>query len=364
VAKTAKVSRLFSGKNIQPLEKSAEVVIPQLPGEVVIPLLTKSGKVVVPTTLNSETLACWVVDENFSRDQERLKIPSDPTQWNKGHVEHWIQWAVKEFKLQNVNTDGFSRKSGRQLCATTRPQFLGLVPSDPGGIFWKHFELLRKSKFVATQRFIGARGVSKDLTSCLQDASKKPTSASVLTPHAKGVIHIINHALGSDMSSKDLQPPNQNSFSARGSESCSKKLQSPSQNEFIESVDEEEEEDDEWDMFVSSICCDLRKLKDPVFIMKVKAIITTAVNDTVIDQLSMARSNSHSRKIKSSPHKKKKSVVPIDEWDMFASSTTCDLRKLNDPVLIMKVKAIITAAVNDTVIEQLSIDQKAKENNR
>lgn len=50
-----------------------------------------------------------------------------------------------------------------------------------------------------------------------------------------------------------------------------------------------EMEQDEWDKFSSSICCDLRKLKDPFIILRVKANIHRQVNDAVLEQLSLDR---------------------------------------------------------------------------
>lgn len=71
----------------------------------------------------------------------------DPMQWSELHVRHWIDWAIKEFQLDNVNVDNF-RINGRQLCEMTHPEFVKLIPFDRGDIFWTHLELLRKCKFV------------------------------------------------------------------------------------------------------------------------------------------------------------------------------------------------------------------------
>lgn len=71
----------------------------------------------------------------------------DPVQWNEIHVKHWIDWAIKEFKLVGVNPNNF-KISGKQLCELTHPEFVKLIPNDKGDIFWTHLELLRKCKFV------------------------------------------------------------------------------------------------------------------------------------------------------------------------------------------------------------------------
>lgn len=63
------------------------------------------------------------------------------------HVRHWIQWAVKEFALEDVNIDDF-KLTGKQLCQLKHDEFVQYIPKDQGDIFWTHLELLRKCKFV------------------------------------------------------------------------------------------------------------------------------------------------------------------------------------------------------------------------
>lgn len=75
----------------------------------------------------------------------------DPHQWNEAHVKHWIQWAVKEFKLEAVDIGAF-KMTGRQLCALRHEEFIQYIPRDRGDVFWTHLELLRKCKFVGEWR--------------------------------------------------------------------------------------------------------------------------------------------------------------------------------------------------------------------
>ncbi|KAL4228676.1 hypothetical protein ACF0H5_011721 [Mactra antiquata] len=107
-------------------------------------------KVVVPAE-ETENITRWIVDQNFRREQERLKIPFDPMQWSQMHVKHWINWAVNEFKLLNVQTDNFNM-TGAELCDMSHSDFVKYIPHDKGDIFWTHLELLRKCKFVAVMQ--------------------------------------------------------------------------------------------------------------------------------------------------------------------------------------------------------------------
>ncbi|XP_076457817.1 GA-binding protein alpha chain-like isoform X2 [Babylonia areolata] len=108
-------------------------------------------KLMVPVPEETDNVTRWVIDQNFRRDQDRLKIPYDPVLWTRVHVKHWIQWAVKEFGLVGVNISNFNM-DGAKLCALTHPEFVSYIPHDPGDIFWTHLELLRKCRFVAVMQ--------------------------------------------------------------------------------------------------------------------------------------------------------------------------------------------------------------------
>ncbi|XP_041373837.1 GA-binding protein alpha chain-like isoform X2 [Gigantopelta aegis] len=130
----------------------------------------------------SDNITRWIVDQNFRREQERLKIPYDPFLWSEVHVKHWIQWAIKEFELQNVAMENFAI-TGKQLCELTHPAFIKLIPHDPGDIFWTHLELLRKCKFVAvmqqpTPQAITTITVSTSDTELFSVSDRRGTSKS------------------------------------------------------------------------------------------------------------------------------------------------------------------------------------------
>lgn len=147
--------------NIVDILKPADEVEPQIveepppppppPVQPITPHKKQQTKVVIPLPEESENVTRWIVDQNFRREQERLKIPFDPNQWSELHVRHWIDWAIKEFHLDGVTAESF-HINGRQLCEMTHPEFVKLIPFDRGDIFWTHLELLRKCKFVAVMQ--------------------------------------------------------------------------------------------------------------------------------------------------------------------------------------------------------------------
>ncbi|XP_072382201.1 uncharacterized protein [Diabrotica undecimpunctata] len=98
-------------------------------------------------TTKPKFIVQWQVDGNYKKEQERLKIPSDPMEWTALHVRHWVQWAVRQFNLTNIKLSDWLM-DGKQLVALTIEDFQKIVPSDPGDIFWTHIELLRKMKLV------------------------------------------------------------------------------------------------------------------------------------------------------------------------------------------------------------------------
>ncbi|CAH2235449.1 DNA-binding protein Ets97D-like isoform X2 [Pararge aegeria] len=111
----------------------------------------------------------WVVDANFRNDNSRARIPDDPAQWSVQHVKLWIQWAVRQFNLTGIKLSDWNI-NGVELCAINNIDFKEKVPSDPGDLFWTHFELLRKCKFIVIQN---EEPVVKDQLELPQSAIKK-----------------------------------------------------------------------------------------------------------------------------------------------------------------------------------------------
>ncbi|EDV90659.1 DNA-binding protein Ets97D [Drosophila grimshawi] len=90
----------------------------------------------------------WVLDSKFKREQVRLKIPEAVSDWTPAHVAHWLDWAIKEFDLRDINMDTW-QISGQALCAMSHEQFSRKLPKDPGNVFWTHLQLLKECNFVS-----------------------------------------------------------------------------------------------------------------------------------------------------------------------------------------------------------------------
>lgn len=71
---------------------------------------------------------------------------SDPRLWSEEHVVCWLSWATKEFSLECVNIEAFSKMRGRDMIALGRDGFLAKAPPFTGDILWEHLEILQKGK--------------------------------------------------------------------------------------------------------------------------------------------------------------------------------------------------------------------------
>ncbi|XP_071494573.1 protein C-ets-1-like [Diadema antillarum] len=101
---------------------------------------------VPPPTPGTNALMNACLRESFSsfkKEQERLGIPKDPSQWTECQVVAWVLWAIKEFSLEGVSVTNF-RISGRDLCSLPKTDFLSRAPPFMGDILWEHIDMLRK----------------------------------------------------------------------------------------------------------------------------------------------------------------------------------------------------------------------------
>lgn len=79
-----------------------------------------------------------------------MKIPcsdmdifhTDPIQWTRNNVCHWLSWATKEFGLSQIDPDKFPF-SGPQLCNLSKEEFLSRAPPYTGDILHSHLNLLK-----------------------------------------------------------------------------------------------------------------------------------------------------------------------------------------------------------------------------
>ncbi|KAF5927489.1 hypothetical protein HPG69_016128 [Diceros bicornis minor] len=70
---------------------------------------------------------------------------SDPTLWSTDHVRQWLEWAVKEYGLPDVDILLFQNIDGKELCKMTKDDFQRLTPSYNADILLSHLHYLRET---------------------------------------------------------------------------------------------------------------------------------------------------------------------------------------------------------------------------
>jgi len=98
---------------------------------------------------SKDNVTKWVVCSAFRKEQEQLSMPTDPSDWDETHVQHWLRWALLTFNTASISLKDWVAIDGTKLCDMSHNDFKRKVKVDPGDLFWTHLELLRKCKFVA-----------------------------------------------------------------------------------------------------------------------------------------------------------------------------------------------------------------------
>ncbi|XP_055324071.1 ETS-like protein pointed isoform X2 [Sitodiplosis mosellana] len=81
---------------------------------------------------------------SWEKEAQNRNITKDPRHWSEEHVVCWLSWATKEFSLECVNIEAFSKMRGRDMVALGRDGFLAKAPPFTGDILWEHLEILQK----------------------------------------------------------------------------------------------------------------------------------------------------------------------------------------------------------------------------
>lgn len=71
---------------------------------------------------------------------------SDPSLWSPDHVRQWLDWAIKEYGLQEIDTAMFHNTDGKELCKMSKEDFLRLTNVYNTEVLLSHLNYLRESK--------------------------------------------------------------------------------------------------------------------------------------------------------------------------------------------------------------------------
>ncbi|XP_053122630.1 Friend leukemia integration 1 transcription factor-like isoform X2 [Hemicordylus capensis] len=82
---------------------------------------------------------------NPPSEEKRVIVPADPGVWNHDHVRQWLDWAVKEYGLLDVDTSLFQHVDGKELCKLGKEGFLRLTTPYNADVLLSHLSYLRQS---------------------------------------------------------------------------------------------------------------------------------------------------------------------------------------------------------------------------
>uniref|UniRef100_A0A3Q2EFE1 Fli-1 proto-oncogene, ETS transcription factor n=1 Tax=Cyprinodon variegatus TaxID=28743 RepID=A0A3Q2EFE1_CYPVA len=83
---------------------------------------------------------------NMTTNERRVIVPADPSLWSQDHVRQWLEWAIKEYGLLEIDTSMFQNTDGKELCKMSKDDFLRLTTMYNAEVLLSHLNYLRESK--------------------------------------------------------------------------------------------------------------------------------------------------------------------------------------------------------------------------
>lgn len=76
-----------------------------------------------------------------------LSVPhhSDPEVWTQDHVRQWVEWAIKEYSLVDVDVSLFLPLDGKMLCKMAKEDMMRLTSPYNTDVLLSHLNYLRQS---------------------------------------------------------------------------------------------------------------------------------------------------------------------------------------------------------------------------
>ncbi|XP_049902971.1 fli-1 proto-oncogene, ETS transcription factor-related sequence isoform X3 [Epinephelus moara] len=78
-------------------------------------------------------------------EEKRVIVPADPEVWSQDHVRQWLDWAIKEYVLEEVDVILFQALDGKALCKMTKDDMMRLTSAYNADILLSHLNYLRQS---------------------------------------------------------------------------------------------------------------------------------------------------------------------------------------------------------------------------
>ncbi|MFT7803406.1 Friend leukemia integration 1 transcription factor-like isoform X4 [Arapaima gigas] len=112
--------------------------------------LGKCGKLVGGTDPSQMSYGSYMDEKNgpppnMTTNERRVIVPADPSLWSQDHVRQWLEWAIKEYGLVEVDTSLFQNTDGKELCKMSKEDFLRLTSMYNAEVLLSHLNYLRES---------------------------------------------------------------------------------------------------------------------------------------------------------------------------------------------------------------------------
>ncbi|XP_033096774.1 transcriptional regulator Erg-like isoform X8 [Anneissia japonica] len=113
---------------------------------------------------------------NVTTSEKRVIVPADPNMWSTEHVQQWVEWAVREYSLQDVQVTRFNME-GKQLCKMNRDDFIRITSAYNADVLMSHLNFLKQTPLPNL--------TSEDVDKALQPSPRgpAPTQGSTAFPY-------------------------------------------------------------------------------------------------------------------------------------------------------------------------------------
>uniref|UniRef100_A0A8C5PXZ8 Fli-1 proto-onco, ETS transcription factor n=1 Tax=Leptobrachium leishanense TaxID=445787 RepID=A0A8C5PXZ8_9ANUR len=113
--------------------------------------INKCSKMIGGSEGNAMTYHNSYMDEkngpppNMTTNERRVIVPADPSLWTQDHVRQWLEWAIKEYGLIDIDCGLFHNIDGKELCKMDKEDFMRSTSLYNTEVLLSHLSYLRES---------------------------------------------------------------------------------------------------------------------------------------------------------------------------------------------------------------------------
>ncbi|KAM8870711.1 fli-1 proto-oncogene, ETS transcription factor-related sequence isoform 3-T3 [Spinachia spinachia] len=161
-------------------------------------------------------------------EEKRVIVPADPEVWTQDHVRQWLDWAIKEYVLEEVDVVLFQALDGKALCKMTKEDMMRLTSAYNADILLSHLSYLRQSSPTFSYSATPTNTTPPSPPPLLQQQQQQPPRLQVKAESGFEEISCRNSWAANTMSAAPKGPSMEHQHSARVSEPVAR-IQDPYQ---------------------------------------------------------------------------------------------------------------------------------------